>query len=105
MVKLLVLHGPNLQLLGERRPDLYGRAGLEQINARLPRPGDGIRRGQLPPGLEALLDLLRTAAAREEARPAQAPAARPSAPARPKASRHRPVARPKANRKRPARRR
>ncbi len=35
MVKILVIHGPNLQLLGERRPDVYGRTGLEQINAQL----------------------------------------------------------------------
>lgn len=35
MVKALVLHGPNLQLLGQRRPDLYGRSSLEQINAQL----------------------------------------------------------------------
>ena len=35
MVKILVIHGPNLQLLGDRRPDVYGRAGLEQINAQL----------------------------------------------------------------------
>ena len=35
MLKILVIHGPNLQLLGERRPDVYGRAGLEQINTHL----------------------------------------------------------------------
>lgn len=31
-VSILVIHGPNLQLLGKRQPDVYGSADLETIN-------------------------------------------------------------------------
>jgi 3-dehydroquinate dehydratase II len=35
MAKLLVLHGPNLNLLGTREPEVYGRQSLADIDARL----------------------------------------------------------------------
>ncbi len=33
--KLLVLHGPNLNLLGMREPDIYGTLSLAEINSAL----------------------------------------------------------------------
>jgi len=35
MAKILVIHGPNLNLLGEREPDVYGNFKLEDINKQL----------------------------------------------------------------------
>jgi len=35
MATLLVLHGPNLNLLGEREPEVYGHTTLGEINQRL----------------------------------------------------------------------
>jgi 3-dehydroquinate dehydratase-2 len=38
-LSVLVIHGPNLDLLGTREPDTYGRDTLESINARLTKLG------------------------------------------------------------------
>ena len=35
MIKILVVHGPNLDLLGEREPNVYGKDTLEDINSLL----------------------------------------------------------------------
>ena len=40
MKKILVLHGPNLNLLGQREPDQYGHTDLASLNSQLVALGD-----------------------------------------------------------------
>lgn len=41
MEPVLLLNGPNLNLLGVREPNVYGEVGLEEINRRLVEVGRG----------------------------------------------------------------
>lgn len=43
MKKILVLHGPNLNLLGNRETDIYGQASLEEINAELKKRAQDLK--------------------------------------------------------------
>ena len=40
---ILVIHGPNLQLLGEREVSVYGRVTLDQINAELSKLAQSLK--------------------------------------------------------------
>ena len=40
--KVLVIHGPNLNLLGKREPEIYGHKNLAAINAELKALGENL---------------------------------------------------------------
>ena len=40
--KILVIHGPNLNMLGQREPDIYGHQSLDEIDTELKVLGEDI---------------------------------------------------------------
>ena len=40
--KILIIHGPNLNMLGKREPDIYGTATLKEINTELQRLAEAL---------------------------------------------------------------
>jgi len=57
MKNILVLHGPNLNLLGSREPDVYGRITLDEINSKLTQNAlqNGAKLATLQSNAEAVL--------------------------------------------------
>lgn len=41
-MRILVLHGPNLNLLGVREPDVYGRVSMDEIDKKLASRAEGL---------------------------------------------------------------
>ncbi|MQA90614.1 MAG: type II 3-dehydroquinate dehydratase [Gemmatimonas sp.] len=41
-MRIAVVHGPNLNLLGRREPEVYGRATLADLDAELARLGESV---------------------------------------------------------------
>lgn len=63
---ILVLHGPNLNLLGSREPEVYGRVTLDEINRRLAKLAEdsGARLANFQSNAEAeLIDRIQQASA------------------------------------------
>ena len=40
MYRVLILHGPNLNLLGSRETEVYGSTSLEELNRRITEWGE-----------------------------------------------------------------
>jgi 3-dehydroquinate dehydratase-2 len=66
-VRVAVVHGPNLNLLGSREPETYGRLTLAELNARIREAAAGLGveiEIHQSNGEGALVDLIQEAAAR-----------------------------------------
>ena len=50
--KILVLNGPNLNLLGKRQPEIYGRLTLQEINKEIQALSKELRVDVAPRALE-----------------------------------------------------
>jgi 3-dehydroquinate dehydratase-2 len=42
MVRISLIHGPNLNLLGAREPEIYGRDGFDEINRKIKQRAQAI---------------------------------------------------------------
>ncbi len=70
MIPILVIHGPNLNLLGTRDPSVYGTTRLDDINQELMRRGK--ERGAIVSSMQSniegeIVDAIQGAAARYQA--------------------------------------
>lgn len=42
-MKILIIHGPNLNLLGKREPEIYGKTTLGEINSQIEKEAETLR--------------------------------------------------------------
>jgi 3-dehydroquinate dehydratase II len=66
VTKILLIHGPNLNMLGKREPEVYGTLTLDEINARMQKIADeaGVELRVFQSNSEgALIDAIQEAAA------------------------------------------
>lgn len=42
MKKIIVIHGPNINLIGVREPSIYGKEGFQRINEQIAHVADGL---------------------------------------------------------------